>query len=88
MAREQEQIGGVLIHVSTDYVFDGRNNTPYTENDAPNPLSVYGQSKLAGEEGIQQKSSLKRLIRNFATLFSGQRGSMVLAAKVTLSKPC
>jgi dTDP-4-dehydrorhamnose reductase len=59
MAREQEQIGGVLIHVSTDYVFDGRNNTPYTENDAPNPLSVYGQSKLAGEEGIQQKSSLE-----------------------------
>ena len=59
MAREQEQIGGVLIHVSTDYVFDGRNNTPYTENDAPNPLSVYGQSKLAGEEGIQQKSSFE-----------------------------
>jgi dTDP-4-dehydrorhamnose reductase len=59
MAREQERIGGVLIHVSTDYVFDGRNNTPYTENDAPNPLSVYGQSKLAGEEGIQQKSAFE-----------------------------
>ena len=56
MAEEQARYGGVLIHVSTDYVFDGRKNTPYTEEDTPNPLSVYGQSKLAGEEGIQKIS--------------------------------
>lgn len=56
MAEEQARSGGVLIHVSTDYVFDGRKNTPYTEEDTPNPLSVYGQSKLAGEEGIQKIS--------------------------------
>jgi dTDP-4-dehydrorhamnose reductase len=56
MAEEQAPHGGTLIHVSTDYVFDGRKNTPYTEEDAPNPLSVYGQSKLAGEEGIQKTS--------------------------------
>jgi dTDP-4-dehydrorhamnose reductase len=56
MAEEQARHGGILIHVSTDYVFDGRKNTPYTEEDAPNPLSVYGQSKLAGEEGIQKTS--------------------------------
>ena len=56
MAEEQARHGGILIHVSTDYVFDGRKNSPYTEEDAPNPLSVYGQSKLAGEEGIQKTS--------------------------------
>jgi dTDP-4-dehydrorhamnose reductase len=42
-----------LIHVSTDYVFDGRSSVPYHEFDRPNPLSVYGASKLAGEEAIR-----------------------------------
>lgn len=56
MAHEQARNGGALIHVSTDYVFDGNKNTPYTEQDAPNPLGIYGKSKLAGEEGIQKTS--------------------------------
>ena len=43
-----------LIHVSTDFVFDGTKRTPYTEADAPNPLSVYGKSKLQGEAYIQE----------------------------------
>lgn len=43
-----------LIHVSTDYVFDGTLNRPYTPSDVPNPLSVYGSSKLAGERVIQE----------------------------------
>jgi dTDP-4-dehydrorhamnose reductase len=42
-----------LCHISTDYVFDGRKNKPYTPFDAPNPLSVYGESKLAGEKYVQ-----------------------------------
>ena len=45
--------GAVLAHYSTDYVFDGRSPRPYTEADAPAPLSVYGQSKWAGERAVQ-----------------------------------
>lgn len=42
-------MNSTLMHVSTDYVFDGRKNKPYTEDDVPNPINVYGNSKLAGE---------------------------------------
>jgi dTDP-4-dehydrorhamnose reductase len=45
--------GAVLVHVSTDYVFDGAKATPYDETDTPNPLSVYGRAKLAGETNIR-----------------------------------
>ncbi|AFZ45410.1 dTDP-4-dehydrorhamnose reductase [Halothece sp. PCC 7418] len=53
LAECAEQIGARLFHISTDYVFDGEKNQPYTEEDQPNPIGVYGQSKLAGEVGIQ-----------------------------------
>ena len=49
LAQVCADIGCVLVHVSTDYVFDGMKTTPYTEDDLPNPLSAYGTSKLAGE---------------------------------------
>lgn len=51
-AEEAEALGIPLIHYSTDYVFDGNKPAPYTEADTPNPLGVYGQSKLAGEQAI------------------------------------
>ncbi len=52
LAEEAKALGIPLIHYSTDYVFDGSKPAPYTEADPPNPLSIYGQSKLAGERAI------------------------------------
>lgn len=49
-----KEFGVILLHVSTDYVFDGKKSTPYVEEDATNPINVYGASKLRGEEYIQQ----------------------------------
>ncbi len=52
-----------LLHISTDYVFDGTKRTPYEESDVPNPLNVYGASKLAGERAIQQNCSSYYIVR-------------------------
>jgi dTDP-4-dehydrorhamnose reductase len=54
MAEEARALKAVLIHFSTDYVFDGMKGSPYKEEDATNPLNVYGRSKLAGEQAIAQ----------------------------------
>jgi dTDP-4-dehydrorhamnose reductase len=53
MAEEAKRIGALLVHYSTDYVFDGSNSSPYAETDQPNPINVYGKTKLAGEEAIR-----------------------------------
>ncbi|MDD5180991.1 MAG: dTDP-4-dehydrorhamnose reductase [Gallionellaceae bacterium] len=52
MAEEAGRLNALLVHYSTDYVFDGTKSSPYTEQDATNPLNVYGQTKLAGERAI------------------------------------
>jgi dTDP-4-dehydrorhamnose reductase len=53
LARLAHDRGALLVHYSTDYVFDGRKGSPYTEPDPPNPLNTYGLSKLEGERSIQ-----------------------------------
>lgn len=63
MAEWARNSGAALIHYSTDYVFDGRKGSPYTENDPANPLNVYGRSKLAGEENIQQAGGAYLIFR-------------------------
>jgi dTDP-4-dehydrorhamnose reductase len=53
-----------LIHLSTDYVFDGTKAAPYSESDAPNPINVYGRSKLAGEEAIREAHASHIILRS------------------------
>ena len=53
LAEEAARLGAALIHFSTDYVFDGRKKAAYEETDALNPMSVYGKTKLAGEDAIR-----------------------------------
>lgn len=69
LAKVIEQRGGWLIQVSTDYVFDGTNHRPYVESDPVCPNSVYGRTKLAGEQLAQQECSRTMIIRT-AWLYS------------------
>jgi dTDP-4-dehydrorhamnose reductase len=55
------EVGAYVVYLSTDYVFDGTKPEPYVETDAPNPLSVYGKSKLAGEREIDADSAVVRI---------------------------
>jgi len=63
MAEAARALNAVLIHYSTDYVFDGQLGRPYVENDTPNPLNVYGRSKLAGEQAVQQAGGVYLIFR-------------------------
>lgn len=63
LAIASSQVGAKLMHVSTDYVFRGDGNKPYTEFDTPNPISMYGKSKLAGENFVRQFCDKSFIIR-------------------------
>lgn len=76
LATEARRIGAALIHYSTDYVFDGRQNSPYTEKDEPNPINAYGVSKLAGEQTIQEAGGAYLILRT-SWLYGLRRDSFV-----------
>lgn len=63
MAEEAQKLGACLVHFSTDYVFAGEGTQPYTEADPTGPLSVYGQTKLAGEQAVQQACARHLIFR-------------------------
>ncbi len=69
MAQTARELGALLIHYSTDYVFDGMAHEPYTEESTPNPLGVYGKTKLAGEEAVRTAGAASLIIRT-AWLYS------------------
>jgi dTDP-4-dehydrorhamnose reductase len=71
-----EEVGAKLLHVSTDYVFAGNGNTPYTEWDICNPQSVYGKTKYLGEEYVKQFSSKYFIVRT-AWLYGYYGGNFV-----------
>ncbi len=73
---EAAHLNAFLIHYSTDYVFDGCKGTPYIETDAPNPLGIYGKSKLAGEEAIRAGKA-RYLILRTSWVYSRNRNSFV-----------
>jgi dTDP-4-dehydrorhamnose reductase len=77
----------LLIHYSTTFVFDGTKNTPYTEEDAPNPVNAYGRSKLAGERAVMAAGG-KSLILRASWVYSDRRTNFVLAMlKLARAKP-
>jgi dTDP-4-dehydrorhamnose reductase len=76
LAEEARNLGASLIHYSTDYVFDGKKGQPYTEADSPNPINVYGSSKLAGEQAVQTANGSYLILRT-AWVYSRRRNSFV-----------
>ena len=63
MAEESRKAGILFVHYSTDYVFDGAKEAPYTEDDAPHPINAYGRSKLAGETALRQAGGDYAILR-------------------------
>jgi len=63
LALEAKNFGAMLVHFSSDYVFDGAKKAPYVETDSPNPLNAYGRTKLAGEQAIRDSGVLHLIFR-------------------------
>jgi dTDP-4-dehydrorhamnose reductase len=76
LAQEAQRLGAWLVHYSTDYVFDGSGSRPWTETDAPAPLSVYGRTKLAGERQIAANCR-RHLILRTSWVYSARGGNFI-----------
>jgi dTDP-4-dehydrorhamnose reductase len=82
LAQEAKRLGALLVHYSTDYVFDGTKDGPYEEDDAANPLNVYGTSKLAGEQAIAASGCAHLILRT--SWVYGARGKNFLRTMLQL----
>lgn len=76
LAQEAKKLGAWLVHYSTDYVFDGSGDKPWLESDAPNPLNVYGATKLDGEQAIQA-SGCNHLIFRTSWVYAARGNNFV-----------
>jgi dTDP-4-dehydrorhamnose reductase len=77
MAEEAGRLGAILVHYSTDYVFDGELKRPYVEDDATNPVNTYGRTKLAGERAIEAVGGAYLILRA-SWVYSARRSNFVL----------
>lgn len=84
IAREAARLGALLVHYSTDYVFDGEKAEPYVEDDSTNPLCAYGQSKLEGEQAIRA-SGCRHLIFRTSWVYAA-RGKNFLLTVLRLAR--
>ena len=80
VAAAAKSIGAPVIHLSTDYVFSGNLNRPYTEQDQPNPVNVYGASKLAGEDAVAAAND-RHIILRTSSVFSPFGRNFVLTVQ-------
>lgn len=87
LAQTAVALGVPLIHYSTDYVFDGLKPVPYTEDDTPNPLSVYGRSKLAGENAIRQAGGQHLILRTSWVYSTAGRNFLLTMQRLLQEKP-
>lgn len=76
LAEEAKRSNALLVHYSTDYVFDGTKLAPYVEEDKPNPINVYGRTKLAGEQNIQA-TGCRHLILRTSWVYSSRGQNFV-----------
>lgn len=84
LAEEAKAAGAILVHYSTDYVYDGSRKSPYTETETPNPLGAYGRSKLAGDVAVQQVG-VEHLIFRLCWVY-GARGQNFMLTMMRLAR--
>jgi len=80
LAEEAKRLGALLVHFSTDYVFDGEKKSPYLEDDRPSPLNVYGESKLEGEKRVRA-SGCRHLILRTSWVYAPRGRNFFLTMK-------
>lgn len=84
IAEEAKRLGALMVHYSTDYVYDGSKQGPWVETDTPNPLNVYGETKLAGDEAIAAVGGDYLILRT--SWVYGARGGNFLLTMLRLAK--
>ena len=85
LAKLAKTVDAVLVHISTDFIFNGEKKSPYLEEDQPQPLSIYGKSKLSGEQQIQQSGITNYFIVRTSWLY-GAGGNNFVETMIRLAK--
>ncbi len=84
LAETAKKVGALMVHYSTDYIFDGTKTSPYVETDAPNPLGIYGRSKLEGDQAVKA-SGVNHLIFRLCWVY-GARGQNFMLTMQRLAR--